>query len=138
MVANPGEAPTIEIPGLKPEPGPTPGVPVVADPGNAPTAPTAPAPAHRLNHATGKLNKLNEKIEIVIPPVNPNPNPNPQPNPVMPLNDGGLVTIDDGAVPLADVPKTGDASVVFGAMSAFSGFGLALMQLFGRKKKEEN
>ena len=138
VVANPGEAPTIEIPGLKPEPGPTPGVPVVADPGNAPTAPTAPAPAHRLNHATGKLNKLNEKIEIVIPPVNPNPNPNPQPNPVMPLNDGGLVTIDDGAVPLADVPKTGDASVVFGAMSAFSGFGLALMQLFGRKKKEEN
>ena len=78
------------------------------------------------------------RTKPVVPPVNPNPNPNPQPNPVMPLNDGGLVTIDDGAVPLADVPKTGDASVVFGAMSAFSGFGLALMQLFGRKKKEEN
>ena len=82
------------------------------------------------------------RTKPVVPPVNPNPNPNPQPNPqpnpVIPLNGDGLVTIDDGAVPLADVPKTGDASVVFGAMSAFSGFGLALMQLFGRKKKEEN
>ena len=82
-----------------------------------------------------------DEMELLDPPEppapQPNPGPNPNPQPVV-FNDDGLVIIDDGPVPLADVPKTGDASVVFGAMSAFSGFGLAFMQLFGRKKKEEN
>ena len=85
----------------------------------------------------GEAEKMDLREKPVTPPVDPNPDPQPNPTPVV-LNDDGLVTIDDGAVPLADVPKTGDASVVFGAMSAFSGFGLAFLQLFGRKKKEEN
>ena len=139
VVQKPGDAPSIDIPGLEPEPGPAPGAPVVQEPGNAPTAPTAPTPVHRLEHV-GKLDYLHEKVEIVVPPApqpDPGPGPNPNPQPVV-FNDDGLVIINDGPVPLADVPKTGDASVVFGAMSAFSGFGLAFMQLFGRKKKEEN
>ena len=140
VVQKPGDAPSIDIPGLEPEPGPAPGVPVVQEPGNAPNAPTAPTPVHRLE-PVGKLDYLHEKVEIVVPPApqpdpGPGPGPNPDPQPVV-IDDDGPVIIDDGAVPLADVPKTGDATAVFGAMSAFSGFGLAFLQMFGRKKKEE-
>ena len=67
----------------------------------------------------------------VNPPVNPPaPQPQPQPQeeyPVMMLNDDGLVTIDDGAVPLADVPRTGDISLLWMAMSSLAAGGLILV-----------
>ena len=131
-----------EFEGIEPELN----LPKAPDPVNDPgkfdkTELETPVPTHRLE-PVGKLDKLNEKLEIIITPVEPEPDPGPQPQPHTPqpfaLDGDDLVTIDDGAVPLADVPKTGDASVVFGAMSAFSGFGLAFLQMFGRKKKEEN
>lgn len=45
------------------------------------------------------------------------------------------IEILDGQVPLADVPQTGDASVILAALSAFSAIGLAGLQL--TKKRED-
>ena len=43
----------------------------------------------------------------------------------------------DEEIPLADVPKTGDASTLWLALSALSGTSLAGVSLLGRKKREE-
>ncbi len=50
------------------------------------------------------------------------------------VEDDGLVELPDEEVPLADVPKTGDMTVLYAALTALSGMGLAAL---GLKKKEE-
>ena len=74
-------------------------------------------------------------------PVDPNPDPdpvdpNPDPDPVDPDPDpsGGEPVPFDDDVPLAEVPKTGDPSLLWAAVSALSAGSLALVN---RKKKEE-
>ena len=74
-------------------------------------------------------------------PVDPNPDPdpvdpNPDPDPVDPNPDpsGGEPVPFDDDVPLAEVPKTGDPSLLWAAVSALSAGSLALVN---RKKKEE-
>ena len=49
-----------------------------------------------------------------------------------------LEEILDEEVPLADVPKTGDASALWLALSALSGASLAGVSFLGRKKREED
>ena len=49
----------------------------------------------------------------------------------------GMEEIPEEEVPLAAVPKTGDASALWLALSALSGAGLAGVSLLGRKKREE-
>ena len=51
----------------------------------------------------------------------------------MPLNDDGLVEIDDGEVPLADVPETGDISSLWMALSTLSAGGIVLVNKKKRK-----
>ena len=59
----------------------------------------------------------------------------PMPEPEVPLAPAPeLEEILDEEVPLANVPKTGDASALWMALSALSGAGLFLV----RKKREED
>ena len=51
-----------------------------------------------------------------------------------PTDPDSLVEIPDEDVPLANIPKTGDPMVLYGALTALSGIGLAVL---GIKKKEE-
>ena len=75
-----------------------------------------------------KLEELDEKYIIVVPdPVDP-PTQNQVPE---------VLEIPDEEVPLAEAPLTGDASALFGGMSAFSAFGMAMLRFFGRKKRDE-
>ena len=70
---------------------------------------------------------------VTEPPVTETPAPQPQEEyPVMTLNDDGLVTIDDGDVPLADVPRTGDISLLWMATSSLAAGGIILLN---RKRK---
>ena len=46
----------------------------------------------------------------------------------------GLVDILDEEVPLADAPETGDASILWAAMSVLSGGGIVALN---RKKRDE-
>lgn len=63
------------------------------------------------------------------PPVDPTESPvNPDP-----LSDDGLIDIIDEDVPLADVPKTGDLSTLWMALSGLSAGGLLLLN----RKKED-
>ena len=55
-------------------------------------------------------------------------------DPVPQNGDDPLVEILDEDVPLANIPKTGDPMVLYGALTALSGIGLAVL---GIKKKEE-
>ena len=48
-----------------------------------------------------------------------------------------LEEIPDGDIPLADVPQTGDMSIIWFGISALSGLGLAGVKLFGKKKDDE-
>lgn len=73
--------------------------------------------------------------DIYVVPAPPAPQP-PQPfhNPaVIDLNDE--IVILDEEVPLADVPETGDPSVIMAVISTLSGLGLAGLQL--TKKRQE-
>ena len=74
-----------------------------------------------------KLEELDEKVIIVVT----------EPEPVDPPELPNSMEIPDEEVPLAEAPVTGDASVIFGGMSAFSAIGMAVLQFFGRKKREE-
>ena len=59
------------------------------------------------------------------------------PDAEVPLTEGPLSEIPEEEVPLAAVPKTGDMSVLWLALSALSGTGLAGVSLLGRKKRED-
>ena len=48
-----------------------------------------------------------------------------------------LTNLPEEEVPLSDVPKTGDLSVLWLALTALSGTGLAGVSLLGRKKQDE-
>ena len=62
----------------------------------------------------------------------------PMPEPEVPLTPAPeLEEILDEEIPLADVPKTGDASALWLALSALSGMGLAGVSTLGRKKRED-
>lgn len=58
--------------------------------------------------------------------------------PEVPAVEPELEVIPDTNIPLADVPKTGDLSALWLALSALSGTGLAGVSIIGRKKKEED
>ena len=149
----------VEGPGDEPVAPTAPTAPdVVEDPGDEPVkpddfdqkAPEAPVETEKLEHAN-KLDELNKKIvvtynppapgggggggggTIIIPeepiPLEPAPQPEPQPEPE--------VEIPDEDVPLANIPKTGDTSALWMALSALSGIGLAGMLFLGRNKKRE-
>ena len=60
-----------------------------------------------------------------------------QPAPA-PDADAPLTDLPDEEVPKADVPKTGDASLLWLALSGLSGSGLAALALQDRKKKHDN
>ena len=59
----------------------------------------------------------------------------PDENP--PTTDVPATDLEDPDVPLADVPKTGDVSALWLALSALSGTGLAGVTFLGRKKRDE-
>jgi len=90
---------------------------------------------------------VKDKPIIMIVDDDPTPTPDPEPEIELPDEEVPLadepvieepeVELPDEEIPLADVPVTGDASILYGAMSAISGLGLAVMQLLGRKKKDE-
>ena len=137
-VADPGEAPEEPIAPTAPEevaePGEAPVEPTaptepteVADPGEAPedpgefdkTEPEAPVPTTRLNHVV-KLNQLTEKTIVHLDFGDLIP-------------EGGSGTSDKD-VPVAEVPKTGDMSALWGTLSALSLGGMALLN---RKREDE-
>lgn len=60
-----------------------------------------------------------------------------QPAPA-PDADAPLTDLPDEEVPKADVPKTGDASLLWLALSGLSGSGLAALALQDRRKKHDN
>ena len=57
--------------------------------------------------------------------------------PEMPEEEASPVELPDEEVPMAEVPKTGDMSALWLALSALSGTGLAGVSLLGRKKQDE-
>lgn len=57
--------------------------------------------------------------------------------PQSPGKSDGLEELDEPDVPLATVPKTGDMSALWMAVSALSGTGLAAVSFLGRKKRDE-
>ena len=57
-------------------------------------------------------------------------------DPIIPTPDDPT-EIPDEDVPLANIPKTGDTSALWMALSALSGVGLAGMLFLGRNKKRE-
>ena len=67
-------------------------------------------------------------------PVDPNPDPDPSGGEPDPDPSGGEPVPFDDDVPLAEVPKTGDPSLLWAAVSALSAGSLVLVN---RKKKEE-
>lgn len=106
----------------------------VPDPGDPPqgpgefteTEPEAPVPLHRLNHVEEKLEKLKEKIVIEIPD-------DPIPDDPIPGHEGEVEILDE-EVPLAAVPKTGNLSALW---AAISGMSLGGVFLVNRKRREE-
>ena len=55
----------------------------------------------------------------------------------LPEEEVPLTNLPEEEVPLSDVPKTGDLSVLWLALTALSGTGLAGVSLLGRKKQDE-
>ena len=55
----------------------------------------------------------------------------------LPDEEVSLEEIPEEEVPLASVPETGDMSVLWLALTALSGTGLAGVSLLGRKKQDE-
>ena len=72
--------------------------------------------------------------DIYVVPAPPAPQP-PQPfhNPAVINLDDDIVILDD-EVPLADVPETGDPSVIMSVISILSGLGLAGLQLTKKRQ----
>ena len=60
--------------------------------------------------------------------------------PEQPIPDEDVPTTDlpDEEVPKADVPKTGDAALLWLALSGLSGGGLAALTLLDRRKKHDD
>lgn len=79
----------------------------------------------------------NTYTAIEVPPPggeNPPSGGGEDPTVEIPDEDVPLVEIPDEEPPLADVPETGDPAMLYVALTALSGFGLAWM---GKKKSEE-
>ncbi len=58
-------------------------------------------------------------------------------DPTDPTQPGGGTDLEDPDVPTAEVPETGDASLIWAAVALLSGIGLAWLVISG-KKREEN
>lgn len=71
-------------------------------------------------------------------PLAPLPGEDVTPEQPAPDADAPLTDLPDEEVPKADVPKTGDASLLWLALSGLSGSGLAALALQDRKKKHDN
>ena len=89
---------------------------------------------------------LTENPEVTEPPVVEDPVPEEEEPPVeeeeppvyrvnITEDDGGLVTIEEEPVPLANVPQTGDNSVLWFAMIMLSGCCLCILNLSDKKCK---
>ena len=73
-----------------------------------------------------------KREEVIIPdsPVPLNPVPETE-------EPEGFTEIPEEEVPMADVPRTGDISALWLALSALSGTGLAGVSVIGRRKRDE-
>lgn len=71
-------------------------------------------------------------------PLAPLPSEDVTPEQPTPDADAPLTDLPDEEVPKADVPKTGDASLLWLALSGLSGSGLAALALQDRRKKHDN
>ena len=71
-------------------------------------------------------------------PLAPLPGEDVTPEQPAPDADAPLTDLPDEEVPKADVPKTGDASLLWLALSGLSGSGLAALALQDRRKKHDN
>ena len=137
-VQDPGEF-TEKEPELNLPKGPDP----VQDPGEfTEKEPEAPKPTGRLDHVE-LLEKLDKKIIIefndpVNPPVDPIDPVDPVDPPVDPVDPpavtDGEIEIPDEEVPLAAVPKTGDISALWMALSGLSASGFFFL---GKKRKDD-
>ena len=151
-VENPGEAPeapiapeapdAVENPGEAPEAPVAPEAPEAVEKPTAPTnpgefdrpAPNAPAKTERLEEAE-KLEKLEEKIIVEVPPVEPDPTPIEEYGIELYGDDSPVdEIIPDEDVPLAVAPKTGDISALWAALSMFSLGGAGFLT---RKRKDD-
>lgn len=71
-------------------------------------------------------------------PLAPLPGEDVTPEQPAPDVDAPLTDLPDEEVPKADVPKTGDASLLWLALSGLSGAGLAVLTLSDRRKKNKD
>lgn len=71
-------------------------------------------------------------------PLAPLPGEDVTPEQPAPDADAPLTDLPDEEVPKADVPKTGDASLLWLALSGLSGSGLAVLTLSDRRKKNKD
>ena len=71
-------------------------------------------------------------------PLAPLPSEDVTPEQPAPDADAPLTDLPDEEVPKADVPKTGDASLLWLALSGLSGAGLAVLTLSDRRKKNKD
>lgn len=71
-------------------------------------------------------------------PLAPLPGEDVTPEQPAPDADAPLTDLPDEEVPKADVPKTGDASLLWLALSGLSGAGLAVLTLSDRRKKNKD
>ena len=79
-------------------------------------------------------------VDIPEDPIPLDPGPGEDVAPEQPIPDQDVPTTDlsDEEVPRADVPKTGDAALLWLALSGLSGAGLAVLTLSDRRKKNKD
>ena len=79
-------------------------------------------------------------VDIPEDPTPLDPGPGEDVAPEQPIPDQDVPTTDlpDEEVPKADVPKTGDAALLWLALSGLSGAGLAVLTLSDRRKKNKD
>lgn len=79
-------------------------------------------------------------VDIPEDPIPLDPGPGEDVAPEQPIPDQDVPTTDlpDEEVPKADVPKTGDAALLWLALSGLSGTGLAVLTLSDRRKKNKD
>ena len=79
-------------------------------------------------------------VDIPEDPIPLDPGPGEDVAPEQPIPDQDVPTTDlpDEEVPKADVPKTGDAALLWLALSGLSGAGLAVLTLSDRRKKNKD
>ena len=130
-----------------PEPTPTPSTPPTPTPTPGPSTP----PEEELPEPTPPLADTPDDPEEELPDPTPPlvdkpdvPDEPDEPEEELPEPDVPLVPsepeeeLPEPDVPLADVPKTGDETMLWYALAMLSGCGLVILALTGKKKKEND